>query len=325
MTRFIPKLISENGWNLFVFDPSLISDDYQDKKITIFPDQSALMELLYPWHRGIPPEYLLEKYITPPENLDVESTRVLQRHSNYAVQKILLHYQNPSHGLITHGELLRKFFSQNSQIYEYYEFYLLIKLYFEMMCPIPFDRSSLPPMSRHIADQWESIREGKGLVKSGYEKLDKELDLITGIEDKIKNYKQNVLKSRFAWYEFADKSTAGMLYHFWLSEEGRESIQLLGKESEATFAESTKHKNDRTRAAKDSNKLSPIFYGDFKLCQCWFCGKFYELPKGKANNYSRYCTDKKCKQNHKNWITALERQGKSPDSLGLSIKTRGKT
>jgi hypothetical protein len=323
MSRFTPRLISTDNWNQLVFDFSELGIGRSDDNISQLPDHTTLNDLFYPWHRGMPPEYHLETYMNP-RDPSLESTLICQKYSNYTVQRIFRHYSDPSHNLIPHGEFLRTFCERRSQVYEYYEFYLLVMKYFEAMCPIALNGDTLPLMSIQINSQLDSIRSGEVLQRTGNEKRDKKIDSINETSDKINKHKQNILLTRFDWYKTAYESTDGMTYHFWRSEQGKEAIHLIDKKSVSAYERNTKAKNDRARAKKDNRITVPELYGDFKICQCWFCGEFYELPRSKANHYSRHCVDIECQKSNSAWEQKLKYKGESPASLGLKIKKGGK-
>lgn len=323
MTLFTPRLTSLNDWNILTFDFSQLGDEHSHNKITLLPDEMTQHDLFYPWRGNPPPEYCLKEYM----NLGTPSTESIltcRKYSNHAIQKIFTHYSDPSSNVILHYKFLREFCERHSRSYQYHEFYLLVMRYFGIMLPCPVTSDILPAMSIQIISQIDSVMSGRGLSKTGNERLDEDINSIEKAVDKIHKYEQKVLLTRFGWYKGTYEATHHFMRLFWESDEGKEWISQSNKTSEDIWKTNTKNKNDRKRAKKDARIKVPELYGDFRLRQCWFCGKFYELPRGQANNLSLYCDDPKCKKSNDAWRQKLKREGESLESLGIPLKTREK-
>jgi hypothetical protein len=295
MTRFIPKLIFLNGWHILIFDFSQLGDGRSSDEISKLPDEDAIKEFLYPWLGNPPHEYRLKKYLKlkqPSEN----SILNLRDCSNRAVNRILLHYSDPFQPCILYEEQLRRFCDTTPIPYEYVEFYLLARRYFNMMLPAPIDLKDHYPMSARM-DLWNKSFSHlpNDLAKPG---------------QKISNWTK-MLSTRFSLYATSYSQLSIFEQRFWESDEGKEFRQLLPDNTPAL----TKERRKLKKLKEVAN--TPESLGNFNLRQCWFCGEFYLSPIANNNNYSRCCADEKCKRSHKAWVTALSREVKSPKILGL--------
>lgn len=304
MTLFAPRLTSSNNWDVLVFDFSQLGAGRSNDEPSLLPNAEVIKELFCPWLGNPPPEYRLKNYINTKEP-SANSILICRTYSNWAVNKIFLHYSDPSQSLISLGEPLRNFCEKNSIPYEYVEYYLLVLKYFEIMLPIPVDSKVLSAMTTRVRS---ILAIGEVPRGTGFGKQDKQ------IEKSIKQ--KRILSERFDSYRTAYQQISPIINRFNQSDELKAAIRLITEVGDAVNKRDNKIKNDKRRT-KDNEIITSELQCDFSIRQCWFCGKFYELPRSKANNYSRYCDDLNCKKSYNAWRQAFKNKGESLDSIGL--------
>lgn len=298
MTNFTPRLISLNSRNVLVFNFSQLGAGRSSDEISKLPDERAIQELFSPWLGNPPNEYHIKNYINlkyPSEN----SILTCQNYSNWAINNIFLHYSDPLHNLIPHGEILRTFCEENRIPYEYVEYYLLARKYFEKMSPTPIDSKILPSFSAFINSH--PISSQSDSVSKAYEKVKRH---------------QKVLSERFALYRRACQQTDLILKKFEQSDLLGKAKHLIIEAGDTASKRDNKIRNDKRRSKSNEN-IIPVLPNNLSIRQCLFCGEFYQFQKSRDNNYSRYCDDPNCKKSYEAWRQALKRKGETTDSVGL--------
>jgi hypothetical protein len=300
MTNFKPRLISAHGWNILDFHFLKLETPRLGLETYHLPDPELISRLFYPWGGKPPINYCLENYLRP-RKPSGNSARLCQVYSNCAVNAVLSHYDKPSSNLIPHRDLLRSFCEKESSPYEYYELSILTQVYLDMMFPPSIDPK-----------EWYNFTVFASGYSSGGKISEKDLSKQSKLGEKTRNWAK-MLGTRFPDYAVFQEHLDWINYRFSQKTESIEAMKPVIKSGDTAIGSWRK----LVAQARKAEAANPHHPDNFNLRQCWFCGEFYLSPRKQNNNYSRYCTDEKCKKSHKNWVTSLSRKNESPDSIGL--------
>ena len=159
MAHFTPSLRCFDNWDVLLFDFSRLGAGRANDSISSLPNETTMKELFVPWLGNPPPKYHLKRYLKP-QIPSENSILTCLNASNSAINRIFLHYSDPLQELILDGDSLRCFCEQKTPVpYEYVEYYLLVKWYFEMMLPFTFDYKILHQIAAHTRSQTALIIE----------------------------------------------------------------------------------------------------------------------------------------------------------------------